>query len=268
MKKIKKNQTTNNKPLLDIEGLIPSYPSGDYIVGNFIQVYLANYNILDKKFIRKYGEQSIRFDEDYTETECMQEYNTTIQGIVFSHLEDWAKMYAAMLTEYNPIWNVDGTEVTVYGKTKKTDTLGQRHEEDILGATHTENIHGLKQEQDIIPNYTDTDKTYHATSPDTTERLTDKNSHEFGAHTVDHKTLSYTDQINGNAVTNKHDENQVIDKSENDEHTDTLTRQGNIGVTKSTDLVESEIALRSKYGFFDIIFAIIMREIGGAYYGN
>ena len=45
-------------------------------------------------------------------------------------------------------------------------------------------------------------------------------------------------------------------------HTDTVTRKGNIGVTKSTDLLRDEFRLRMEKAFFDVVFKTIIEEIG------
>ena len=50
-------------------------------------------------------------------------------------------------------------------------------------------------------------------------------------------------------------------------HTDTVTRQGNIGVTKSTELLRDEIKLRQSFAFFKTVFQTMIEEIGG-YYDN
>ena len=50
-------------------------------------------------------------------------------------------------------------------------------------------------------------------------------------------------------------------------HTDTVTRKGNIGVTKSTELLSSEIKLRQSFAFFKTVFQTMIEEIG-AYYDS
>ena len=71
---------------------------------------------------------------------------------------------------------------------------------------------------------------------------------------ADNRTKGFTDRADNRTVTY----NNVTDagtRTDNlkEKYTETLRRYGNIGVTKSTDLVESEILLREKYNLAEMI---------------
>lgn len=264
LKQIAQKNRENSKPLFDISSLASAYPTGEHLMGNFITAYTSNSQILDAKILRKFGEQKISFDKDLTDTEIMTEYNVEIQGIVFSHLTDWAKMFSAMIKDYEPLWNVDGTVKTTYGATKDTMKYGQTQLTMTHGAQDNSDIYA--QRTNTEGGGTDTHNTYKTTYPDATERKTDKGediiaqrTNTIGGGTDRHTTTQYND-INT--------QNTHTDEKDSIQHIDTEERTGNIGVTKSTDLVESEIILRSKYGFWDIIASMILKEMGANYYEN
>ena len=248
--------------------------------GNFITAYTTNSQILDSKILRKFGEQKISFDKDLTDSEIMTEYNVEIQGIVFSHLNDWAKMFSAMIKDYEPLWNVDGTVKTTYGATKDTMKYGQTQLTMQHGATQLTMQHGAQDNSDIYAQRTntegggtDTHNTYKTTYPDATERKTDKGedviaqrTNTLGGGTDRHTTTQYSDVNSTTQFSDVNTQTQHTDEKDSIQHIDTEERTGNIGVTKSTDLVESEIMLRSKYGFWDIVASMILKEMGANYY--
>lgn len=241
----------------------------------------------------------------------------------------YSKMYDALTSEYNPIWNVDGTEIRGYTK-KNTGTQGNVN-------TKTGNIIDNKTityngSEQIANGGTDTNvesgsitdtksgsrtnsrngqRAVADTGTDTTTRTgnetksttpmesgtfydTEKNTYNNVADSVVHgktETETFTnlnDTETFNAFTdtetfNNHQNQRTLNTTETksftnrndtdnttttfnnvqdngtrtdnlkEEYDETLTRQGNIGVTKSQDLVESEIVLRMKYDFLDIV---------------
>lgn len=71
---------------------------------------------------------------------------------------------------------------------------------------------------------------------------------------ADNRTKGFTDRADNRTITY----NNVTDagtRTDNlkEKYTETLRRYGNIGVTKSTDLIESEVLLRQKYNMSQII---------------
>lgn len=246
--------------------LAASYPTGDYLEGNFITYYTSNYTYFDRFIVKLFGERGIEVDKDAVLADVAIEWTYDINAIVFTHMVEWAKMYSASIKDYEPLWNVDGTVETTYGATHKEDVIAGRDASDIMGARHKENIVAARHEEDIIPSYTDTDTTSEWAYPDGLEHNTQKVANAYGAHTNQHNENTYTDQENENTYTDRHTQNGYTDQFDEDEHTETERRTGNIGVTKSTDLVESEFNLRSRWAFYKIIFSYILNEVGAHYY--
>ena len=211
-------------------------------------------------------------------------------------IHSFEKMYAALLAEYNPLWNVDGVEGLVSQETHSGSVADTHSGRDTLQASgsdttshtgsDTDTLSGADTTyHDITKDETvrtgsevdskrgnDTDTTQVATfdsggnlSPERSQRtdyLSD-DTHTYNsvkdAHTLDSQdqtTYGKTDTFtHGHIETTAHgkkDEqiyNSTMTKVNNleDDHVELKIRQGNIGVTKSTDLVESELKLREAW---------------------
>lgn len=175
-------------------------------------------------------------------------------------------MFSAILKDYEPLWNVDGTEVTTYGETHKEDKYGATHSEDKFGATHSEDKYGNAVTTVATPQYSDTHTTSKTTYPDATKRATDEVVDAYGQHTITSTDQLHTDEHDVNLHTNEHDERLHTNEFDEDEHDVTLRRTGNIGVTSSQKLVQDSISLYEKQSFWGVILAIVVQEMGCIYY--
>lgn len=296
--------------------LVPSYPEGDHLEGNFITDYVNGYTYFDRNVARKYGERGIEVDYDTTIAEASADWLQDVNSIVFQHLNDWAKMYSALIKDYEPLWNVDGTVITTYGETENNDQYGATQKtrqygatQDTMqyGATQKTNQYGATQDTmqygatSVTTQYgatsgtqgggTDTHNHYERSYPDGTNIKTQYDEDIIANRT--NTTTAHSDSVSGtthtdtaSSLTHTDTESELThsdtksslqhtdiesdllhsDKHTSEEHVDTERRTGNIGVTKSTELVESEEKLRIKYNFFDIIFKFMMKEMGAIYY--
>lgn len=296
--------------------LSASYPIGEYLIRNFINDYVSGYSYFDRKVVRKYGNRGLEVDSDVTIDEVCLDWLQDVNSIVFSHLNDWAKMYSASLKDYEPLWNVDGTVITTYGETENTKVMGATQATDQFGNTSETTQYGQKQRTDVmgaksesdtfgatqttdnfggtsetLGSHTDTTSHYARTNPSATEVIPTRDVTEYGqqvnsntAHTDTHSEIGHTDQHTEATYTDTHTDAQSsdtktatshtdthssiahTDTDSNAEHVDTERRTGNIGVTKSTELIESEYKLRLNYNFFELIFKYIIKEMGVIYY--
>lgn len=208
----------------------------------------------------------------------------------------FTKMYAALLAEYNPLWNVDGVEGLITKTTRTgTDTVAHTGKDttqasgndtlshtgtdtDTLSGTDTTD-HDITTDQNVrtgsealarTGNDTDTDQVatfdsggnlaperskrtdYLSTDTTTFNSVTD--SHTLDS--TDATTYGKVDTlVHGHIETTAHgkkDETTYNSTNTNtknlvDDYLELKIRQGNIGVTKSTDLIESEMKLRSDW---------------------
>jgi hypothetical protein len=195
-----------------------TYPTIEESDANFLEYYNDNKENLDRMFVHDFGQRLVDLESDSDE-DIADEWEDEIKAIQQTYLENWARLWYALSEPYNPLYNVDGTEVTVYGQhqTDRSNTYTQ-HE--------------------------DSSTQYSVSYDSALEKETGKQVDNLGAHT-----------------------DTGFDKSL--EHTDTVTRQGNIGVTKSTELLRDEMKLRTEVApFFKVVFQTMIEEIGGYYECN
>lgn len=194
-----------------------TYPTIEGSTANFLNYYNTNRENLDRMFIHDFGQRLVDFESE-TDADIEDEWYDEVKAIQQVYIENWARLWYALNEPYNPLYNVDGVETTVYGlhQTDRSNTYTQ-HE--------------------------DSSTQYMVSYDSATEKETGKQVDNLGAHT-----------------------DTGFDKSL--EHTDTVTRKGNIGVTKSTELLRDEIKLRESFAFFKTVFQTMIEEIGGYYDNN
>lgn len=193
--------------------------------------------------LEQYGEEYITASElsDMIKTVCVQR---------------WKQFYEMWKAEYNPIWNVDGTEkrviVTEFGKViehEKDTTVTDEQKTD--GKNNT--THGLVTT---------------ITEPTTTGKVAAFDSTNFvDASQTSATQHSNTDSGSTNVAISmgkiEHSaEGTDTDTESGDETvTDTYTRHGNIGVTMSSQLLRDNENFWSQYSFFEHWFDDIAEQI-------
>ncbi len=246
--------------------LAASYPQGEYLIGNFITDYVSNYAYYDRYIVKLHGDKGIEVDKTAVISDIAIEWTFDINAIVFTHMKDWAKMYSASLKDYEPLWNVDGTVETTYGATHKEDNYAQKTNQDQWGKQSQELDYGARHSEDFNPTHTDTSTQFNTAYPDGLSKETSKGTNEYGAFTAEHDEDRVFDTVDKLAYNDSHIEGAHKDTFDENQHIDTERRTGNIGVTKSTELIESEYKLRQNWNFYKLIFGYIIREMGCIYY--
>lgn len=157
--------------------------------------------------------------------------------IVRRFADSWQKIYDALTAEYRPLENYSMTEETT---PDLTDTFG-------VSDDYEKNVH---RELNSKTTTTDQNKTtdasvygFNSSDPVPASKMVGSGSVESVA------------DVNDNFSDEK--ETQVGSRVETHTGKSTLTRSGNIGVTTSQQMLESEIALRVKNHMEDIIFSNI-----------
>ena len=166
-----------------------------------------------------------------------------IAGMIFTIFgENWTREYATLSEQYDPIANYDMTEIMTddetvieYGKTEDTTT----------GNTHTKT--GSETETPAV-------------SMTTNDSVYGFNSNAAVPANTKSETPSGTDQMVYDL--SEGDEGSIgVEQGGTDTHTRnyTLTRKGNIGVTTSQQLLQSERDLWKWNYFLDVVFPDVDR---------
>lgn len=141
---------------------------------------------------------------------------------VLTNIYKYSRLYETTVLEYNPLWNVDGVEERTVNRSKSgndTDTYNENNTNTKTGTEAT------------ATTGSDTTTTQKTTFDSSTFNDTDKNT--LIHNTTDTTTHNTTD-------TNRHTGTKGNIFENEEEETETLERHGNIGVTKSTELIDSQ----------------------------
>lgn len=141
---------------------------------------------------------------------------------VLTNIYKYSRLYETTVLEYNPLWNVDGVEERTVNRSKSGNDTDTYNENNTNTKTGTETT---------ATTGTDTTTTQKTTFDSSAFNDTDKNT--LLHNTTDTTTHNTTD-------TNRHTGTKGNIFENEEEETETLVRQGNIGVTKSTELIDSQ----------------------------
>lgn len=261
--------------------LTPFYPDIEGNESNFLTDYATSHAVFDKAFTHKFGERVIDLESD-TLSDAITEFRGITSGVAMLNLSNWARLYYALSLDYNPLYNVDGlttfthgaqSETYSYGKDKTTSQYGATQDTMQYGATQDTTEYGATS--DTIGTHTDTATNYAVSFDAANEKETGKSSNVIGSQT--NTSLLHTDVASSIQHSDISSSLQHTDTAERDarsdgksttQYIDTELRQGNIGVTKSTELLRDAYDLYTQTkGFWDTIFKILANE-GGLYYGD
>lgn len=180
------------------------------------------------------------FLTDSIELELLYPEPETFKAIIGiwsrKRIDTWNHFYKLLNdTDYNPIWNVDGTVSSTYGKRETDLTSDPVTTSENLGKTHSTAKTGER-------NGTNSSKVSAYNSNDLVP-ASGSESHEDSA----------IDEANTDAIENVYNAGKQHSNSQQKEVTDTVTRTGNIGVTTTQSMINEELELRNKYNIYDYI---------------
>lgn len=227
----------------------------------------------------------------------IEEIKDSIDVLFLTKQRAYEMMFNALNEEYNPLWNVDGTEELEYTK----DNTGKQTNENTKSGNLTDNVtyNGSETNTNVKTgnltdnvnyvgkeNDTKSGNTTNQTSPYDSDNFFNtsrenynnvKNELEY-LNRADNRTETYNNitDTNTKSFTTRSDNrtetyNNVKDSAErndylNEKYKEKKIRTGNIGVTKSQELALSEIELRNKYSFIEIVGRDIANLISIAIY--
>lgn len=261
--------------------LTPFYPDIEGNESNFLTDYATSHAVFDKAFTHKFGERVIDLEAD-TLSDAVTEFRGITSGVTMLNLSNWARLYYALSLDYNPLYNVDGlttythgatSETYTFGKDKTTSQYGATQDTVQYGATEDTTEYGATSKTEGAHLVTDTD--YVMSYDSATEKESGKQTHDNAAktttellHTDTQSSIQHSDISSSLQHTDSTERDARSDGKSTTQYVDTELRQGNIGVTKSTELLRDAYDLYTQTkGFWDTIFKILANE-GGLYYDN
>lgn len=202
------------------------------IVPRLITMYGDRETIDSPKIVMAWREYSYGIRSlDYVHEVTLSEMQKRIQYELFAKNRSYEVIYTALTEEFNPLWNVDGTETLTYER-KNTGTQTNVLDKDDKNT-------GTQTNTDTTSN-TSTDST--TTYDSGTWKDTNKNVSSNSGAVTRTDNLTYTS-----------DETDTRTDNLTERYTETKTRGGNIGTTKTTDLQRDAIDLFTLYDFLDIV---------------
>lgn len=162
-----------------------------------------------------------------------QQFESFIRFLYLRYIDKWTKLFNYIFNqEYNPIWNVDGTETET-----REFTHGKITTETKALTTETDG------ENNVVNNVTQNQRNgFNSSSPVDTDKSTNNGS------------------SNGNTTTDETGTDTFVNSGKDVEEF-TKTRGGNIGVTSTQNMLEQELELRRKFNYFEIIKTDIINEL-------
>lgn len=215
------------------------YPIIEGNTSNFVDDYLLNHVYLDKVFHTKFMSKKALFVDGAAFPSIYNEWLEECKAFVVYYLDSWARLYYALNEQYNPLYNVDGV-TTTHTEGTTEDRSGQDQNNVVIGEVNATTI--------TEPNEQHTND-YTVPTDTGDEKKTNHTSVEIGELTSTHNEEERTN-INTTVYGSKNDVDFTV----------TEKRQGNIGVTKSSDLLLAEWDLR-KRAFFDMVFDTLSKEL-------
>lgn len=286
-----------NDVLLFDSAISAYYPDIEGNESNFLTDYGTLHSYIDKRFSDKFGERVIDLEAD-TLAEAVTEFKGLTTGVCLVNIQNWARLYYALSLDYNPLYNVDGmttrtygarSETYSYGKDKTTTQFGATQDTAQYGATQDTTQYGATQNtkeygatSETLGTHTDTATEYAVSYDSATEKEKGKTSNVVGSqtntsllhtdvessliHSDVASSIQHTDTMSSLTHTDTNERDARSDGKSALSYVDTELRQGNIGVTKSTELLKDVYDLYTAHpGFWDTIFKTLAND-GGLYY--
>lgn len=214
---------------------------------------------------------------------------TRLASIIFSlNGDNWSRLYSALQEEYKALQNYNGDETrTVTTTDTGTDTFSHTGSEsstlndsssnirtgseslessgsDSLSKTGTVGSQGSNLSDNNVfgfnsSNSVPSDNSNSSNESTDTYNLSDKTSYGKKDTKVYNNVSDSGSHESTNTVSNESSDTETKDLQTNT--SETFHREGNLGVTTSQQMLESEFELRMNYRFFDVVFADVDKTL-------
>ena len=222
----------------------------DYIGDNTVHPF----QFVDRDYLCvKYGSLYVcsaflKYDNDPVPWTQDTDVMNVLHSVYFKNAYKWKEYYKTLWYDYEPLWNVDGTEKTEHGDYEIEHDYAQKILTMERGSTKISNLYAQADYTTINENVPVDSATLQ-----TTQKVTNS-------------TPLHTDTVSSDAVINKDTDSAHKDTDTHKKHDITVTRQGNIGVTSTQNLIGQQRQIIDTK-FYDMVFKDIVKEITIPYYG-
>lgn len=267
---------------------VPLFGTSEQLAGlNFMSGYLADFAKFDRNTAVNVGflEPIWNRNEEDSDEAVLSQFQEDASIVLFKNKKNLERLYELTLIDYKPLENYSmvekGTDKTT-GSNDVTSNYGEQNKTNVNGAQKETVGRGARTSTDVEAAVTDTEaigaKTlttedkvsaydkvdYQNSDKSETAEGEQSNTNQYGERNTTHTENAYDDVTSRDAVTNteaigSHVDIESSQEARNTEHN--FTRSGNIGVTTSQQMAQSEIDLWSSFKFFDIIVNIIVKEL-------
>lgn len=217
----------------------------------YVEEYMENMLHIDTRTKTKYGELPLYYDN-------AEEITKMIQSVLFLNKYKYDGLYKTIKLEYNPIWNVEGTETT-------TTTHGATETSNIYADKETTNTQGERkatERRSVFPydtiESTETEGTETEEPDNVTEGTETEETNKTPKEETDNTTAEVTDTTTEKGRTDKSTTGEYID-------TMVIDKKGNIGVTSTQNLIGQEREVVN-FVFWDIVISDVVKEITIPFY--
>ena len=223
-------------------------PSDNLDLFPFMLYYKDNYQDFDNLIAKKYSDfyPVWNLDKVLNVEAVLKNFQMDVKSELRMKYDNYNRLYEAMGLEYSPLENYDRTETettTHSGTDTLTDSIGKVSTSTKYGENVQSNQYGSQSNSTKSAVYGFNSSTG---SPDGEE------TESIGSKSDTLTTAAKTDENTTEARTDTHETvKNLTDIRENKTH-------GNIGVTTSQQMLQSEIDLRKAYCFYeDLIFDLV-----------
>lgn len=285
------------KPFLGDPAQLAALPFMSEYLANVEGLEIATYTQIDRNLARKHGlfEPLYNAPEIGTENidDVLDEFKQDVFALLVNNRVAYQHLFDLNKVKYDPIANYDkhstittkhdGTENTTAnnGDHSETHNMGAQQSSTNYGKQDTSTAYGNVSTQDSIGQVTVTtdhkvsgynDPSMTVASQDVQATAASTNGHTEQARTDTESTAEHTDTVNSGAREDSIKSTQTKDSTSNTESnfTDTVTDEtkGNIGVTTTQQMMDSEVKFWTSYNFYDKIFKDILKTLCTRYDGG
>lgn len=261
IKDMVKLSKAHHEPLLGTSNNLRTLP--------FMEEYLDNFARFDRTIQIEQGffAPIWNLDDEETEDDVFEQFREDVFDFIFMHKKNYEHLYAVLTAEYEPLNNYDKTEdwtLDDSGNDVVTKNIGARvHTEDI-DEKNESTTYGQKLDTNVTGSQTN--NTNNTVSAFNSSSMQPSNA---TATTEGAKTDTFTESEHVDRIKSEGHIDQFRDAETTDSDTTTYGKKqtyhnrtvGNIGVTTSMQLLESESSMWQSFKFYDILFNDIVKNL-------